>query len=104
MGKRRLIWSQSALDDMTGIFDYYNERNKSKVYSAKLLNEFKTTMRLIVSSPCMGIKTEDVNIRYVISGDYALFYEVTIHTIEVLIVWDCGQSPGRLEMRVKRLH
>lgn len=60
MGKRRLIWSQSALDDMTdmtGIFDYYNERNKSKVYSAKLLNEFKTTMRLIVSSPCMGIKT-----------------------------------------------
>lgn len=73
MGKRKLIWSQSALDDMTGIFDYYNERNKSKAYSAKLLNEFKTVMRLIISSPCMGIKTEEENVRYVISGNYALF-------------------------------
>ncbi|MDO5428492.1 MULTISPECIES: type II toxin-antitoxin system RelE/ParE family toxin [Parabacteroides] len=102
MGKRKLIWSQSALDDMTGIFDYYNERNKSKAYSAKLLNEFKTVMRLIISSPCMGIKTEEENVRYVISGNYALFYEITSHAIEVLIVWDCRQSLGRLAMRIRQ--
>lgn len=66
MGKRKLIWSQSALNDMTEIFDYYNKRNKSKTYSTKLLGEFRAIMRLILSSPRMGIKTEDENIRYVL--------------------------------------
>ena len=48
MGKRKLIWSQSALNDMTEIFDYYNKRNKSKTYSTKLLGEFRAIMRLIL--------------------------------------------------------
>ena len=61
---------------MTEIFDYYNKRNKSKTYSTKLLGEFRAIMRLILSSPRMGIKTEDENIRYVLSGNYALFYEI----------------------------
>ena len=74
MGKRKLIWSQSALNDMTEIFDYYNKRNKSKTYSTKLLGEFRAIMRLILSSPRMGIKTEDENIRYVLSGNYALVF------------------------------
>ena len=102
MGKRKLIWSQSALNDMTEIFDYYNKRNKSKTYSTKLLGEFRAIMRLILSSPRMGIKTEDENIRYVLSGNYALFYEIKSCTIEVLIVWDCRQSPGRLEMCIRQ--
>ena len=93
MGKRKLIWSQSALNDMTEIFDYYNKRNKSK---------FRAIMCLILSSPRMGIKTEDENIRYVLSGNYALFYEIKSCTIEVLIVWDCRQSPGRLEMCIRQ--
>lgn len=38
-------------------------------------------MRLILSSPRMGIKTEDENIRYVLSGNYALFYEIKSCTI-----------------------
>ena len=102
MGKRKLIWSQSALNDMTEIFDYYNKRNKSKTYSTKLLGEFRAIMCLILSSPRMGIKTEDENIRYVLSGNYALFYEIKSCTIEVLIVWDCRQSPGRLEMCIRQ--
>ena len=92
MGKRKLIWSQSALNDMTEIFDYYNKRNKSKTYSTKLLGEFRAIMRLILSSPRMGIKTEDENIRYVLSGNYALFYEIK----------SCRQSPGRLEMCIRQ--
>ena len=102
MGKRKLIWSQSALNDMTEIFDYYNKRNTSKTYSTKLLGEFRAIMRLILSSPRMGIKTEDENIRYVLSGNYSLFYEIKSCTIEVLIVWDCRQSPGRLEMCIRQ--
>ena len=87
---------------MTEIFDYYNKRNKSKTYSTKLLGEFRAIMRLILSSPRMGIKTEDENIRYVQPGNYALFYEIKSCTIEVWIVWDCRQSPGRLEMCIRQ--
>ena len=32
----RLIWSNLALQQKKEIFDYWNERNKSKIYSRKL--------------------------------------------------------------------
>ena len=91
-----MIWSQSALNDMTEIFDYYNKRNKSKTYSTKLLGEFRAIMCLILSSPRMGIKTEDENIRYVLSGNYALFYEIKSCTIEVLMAHPINQGENSL--------
>lgn len=102
MGKRKLIWSQAALNDMIGIFEFYNTRNDSSVYSAKLLRDFRKTMHLVVNNPCLGLKTEDDNIRYIIVGNYALFYQLSAKSIDVLVVWDCKQDPGKLENKIKR--
>lgn len=39
MAKRKVIWSLESSMDMIDIMNYYNHRNKSKIYSSKLYRD-----------------------------------------------------------------
>jgi len=47
MAKRKVVWSRKAKIKLFGILEYYNKRNKSTKYSAKLYKRFKKELSLL---------------------------------------------------------
>ena len=99
MAKRKIVWSQRASVKLYEILKFFNERNKSKVYSEKLYRKFNKDLNLMIKQPDLGIKTEIESVRGLIIGDYILFYEVNETKIIVYTLWDCKQNPDELKIK-----
>ena len=78
------------------ILEFYEERNKSKIYSRKLHMEIQKSIRLLVKQPSLGIQTDEKLIRALIIGDYIIFYESTKNKLIIHSLWDCRQNPDDL--------
>jgi len=98
MAKQRIIWSSRAKLDLFEILKFYDERNGSKTYSIKLNIHFRKAIKLIGKYPNLGVQTDIPNIRVLIEGDYAIFYEIKIEVIEIASVWDCKQNPDYINL------
>jgi addiction module RelE/StbE family toxin len=86
MGRRKVIWSDKAKRKLLEILEYYAQRNKSKTYSIKLYNRFRSELLVLPKHPEIGIKTEIEYVRGLIVEDYILFYEIDdekiiVHTL-----------------------
>ena len=99
MAKRKIIWSHKARIKLTQILEFYNERNKSKTYSAKLHKEIQKSIKLILRQSSLGIKTNLKSIRALIIGDYIIFYEATKSELIIHSLWDCRQNPEDLVIK-----
>jgi toxin YoeB len=51
---KRVIWSEDAFHDKVQLFSYWNNRNKSNLYSRKLNKLFKDTIKSILKTPTLG--------------------------------------------------
>ena len=96
MAKRKIIWSHKARIKLTQILEFYNERNKSKIYSTKLHKEIQKSIKLILKQPSLGIKTNLKSIRALIIGYYIIFYESTKDKLIIHALWDCRPNPDDL--------
>ena len=96
MVKRKIIWSHRSKIKLYKILEFYAERNKSKTYSQKLYRRFTKELKLLVKQPDLGIKTDLINVRGLIVGDYLIFYELTDEAIIIHTIWDCRQNPDDL--------
>lgn len=90
---RRLIWSVTAQNSRKNLFDYWNNRNKSKVYSNKLNLLFNENLKIVVQFPEFGNSATNDNIKYVIISHFELIYKITTAEIIVLDIWDTRQNP-----------
>lgn len=72
---KRIIWSEDAYLDKVQIFSYWNNRNKSNLYSKKLNRLFNDTIKSILETPSIGRKTNVENIKRIIARDYFIIYE-----------------------------
>lgn len=99
MGKRKIIWSSKANQKLLEILGYYAQRNRSKIYSIKLYNRFRSELLTLVKHPEIGIKTEIESVRGLIVADYILFYEFDNDRIIVHTVWDSRQNPADLKVK-----
>lgn len=79
---RKIVWTEKALSDFKSICSYWNNRNKSKLYSKKLLQLFNNTLDLIAFEPMIGLITDVEGIKLV--RDFWIFYTESDHTIFVL--------------------
>ncbi len=95
---RRIIWTKIAQEDRKQIFEYWNNRNKSKEYSKKLQSLFKESLLLVKNNPSIGKKSDLKDVRIKIVRDYQLFYQHTKDSIYVLTIWDSRQDPDKLEI------
>lgn len=91
--KRKINWSLNALTKKKSIFNFWNNRNKSILYSTKLELLFLETLERIAIEPDASIATNSENIRAVLVRDYYLIFEINKYTINVLDVWDTRQNP-----------
>ncbi len=98
---KRIIWSQRAQNDRKEILKYWENRNKSKVYSKKLAGLFKETVKLISNYPELGKPTDEENVRIKVVRYYFLIYEVEKEQISILTIWDSRQNPDKLSKRLE---
>jgi plasmid stabilization system protein ParE len=97
MVERRIVWSTSAKLQMKTIFEYYNFRNKSKIYSLKLNTLIQTELKALLNQTNIGKKTDLINVRGLLIENYFIFYEINEIHILILSVWDTRQNPKRLK-------
>lgn len=100
---KRLTWSKKAVQDRKDILNYWNETNGNKNYSRKLNNEFNELLELLLLFPLLGRKVENHNSRFVVKGDYIIFYRISeikdIKNIEILNIWDNRRDPHKLKLQ-----
>jgi len=96
MVKRKIEWSTQAKADLSKTLEFFYIRNGSKTYSKKLNSKLRKAIRLLNKHPLIGIQSDINNIRALVEGDYAIFYQVTEKTIRILTIWDCRQNLDNL--------
>lgn len=90
---RRLIWSIEARNSRKSIFEYWNNRNKSKVYSRNLNLLFTENLAIVLKLPEFGISTTTTDIKFIIVSHFEIVYKITETEIVVIDVWDTRQNP-----------
>ncbi|MBX7225912.1 MAG: type II toxin-antitoxin system RelE/ParE family toxin [Chitinophagales bacterium] len=97
---KRIVWSEDAYQDMVQIFSYWNNRNKSNLYSRKLNKLFRDTLKSILKNPAIGRNTNVENVKRIIARDYFIIYEESESSLTVLRIWDTRQNPNKLKYGV----
>jgi len=98
---KRLIWSTNAQNDRIEIFGYWNNRNKSKIYSRKLNEIFREHIEIILRYPDIGLPTDIENVRSRTVRDYQIIYLIRDVSIIILAIWDNRQNPDKLKTNFK---
>lgn len=99
MAKRKIIWSHRAEIRLLEILEFYAERNKSKIYSAKLYQRLNRELHILLKQPDIGLNTEIELVQGFIVDDYILFYEYDNEKIVIHSIWDCRQNPDDLHIK-----
>jgi plasmid stabilization system protein ParE len=99
MAKRKIIWSHRAEIRLLEILKFYAERNKSKIYSAKLYQRLNRELHILLKQHDIGLNTEIELVRGFIVDDYILFYEYDNEKIVIHSIWDCRQNPDDLHIK-----
>ncbi len=96
MAERIIIWSENAKFELKEIFEYFNFRNKSKIYSLKLNKTIQSELNLLIQNPEIGIKTEVINVRGLMLK-IIMFYQINEIHLVILSVRDTRQYPENLK-------
>ncbi len=89
---RRLIWPIEARNSRKNIFEYWNNRNKSKAYSRTLNILFNTNLKIIVQLPEFSKPTFKEDSKFIIVSHFEIIYKITKNEIVVLDIWDTRQN------------
>lgn len=95
---RKIVWTEEAIIERQKIFDYWNERNQSKIYSAKLFQAFNNSLSIAKTNPKIGRKTDNPLIRYIVVRDYLIFYKISPKALIVISIWDGRRNPEDLKI------
>jgi toxin YoeB len=76
MAERIIVWSSKAKLDLKNLFEFYNHRNKSKIYSLKLHRKIQKEIQLLIQQPEIGKKTNKIGVRGLLVDNHFIFYEI----------------------------
>lgn len=96
MAKRTVRWTRTADIQYVGILEYWVKRNKSAIYSKKLIKIVAEQTRQIAETPFIYKKTDFKEIRVASIGNFSIFYNVTREEILITAFWDNRQDPKKL--------
>ncbi len=96
MAKIKLFWTITAVKQRNYIFKYWNSRNKSNLYSKKLLKKINNRIELIKTHPKIGKKVEFDTTRIISLGHYSILYKQINSEIYITGFWDNRQDPKKL--------
>ncbi|WP_031426464.1 type II toxin-antitoxin system RelE/ParE family toxin [Flavimarina sp. Hel_I_48] len=91
-----LFWTATAKKQRNYVFDYWNNRNKSKNYSRKLNLSIRERTKLLKKNPEMGKKIDYAEMRSISMGHYSIIYKIAAEAIIIIAFWDNRQNPKKL--------
>jgi addiction module RelE/StbE family toxin len=95
---KKIVWTQTAIQDRFKIYQYWIHKNKSDLYSEKLERLFNEGTKLLSEFPEIGTQTDFQDIRVKVIRNYKLFYLNKQDCIQIIRVWDTRQNPDNLEL------
>ncbi len=101
MVKRDIIWTKTAEIQLIGILEFWIYKNKSKLYSRKLLKLVTNRTNQIAKTPFLFRETRFQNIRVASLGNFSIFYKVTDSKLIIMAFWDNRQDPKKLLAALK---
>jgi len=96
MAKRIIVWTKTADIQFVGILEYWVKRNKSNVYSKKLVRSVKKRTEQIAENPYICKPSDFKDTRVASLGNFSIFYKVTNTQIIISAFWDNRQDPKKL--------
>lgn len=97
MVARKIVWTALAKLQLQEIFEYFNHRNKSNIYSLKLNRKIQSELKLLQQQANIEKKTNMINVRGLLIENYYVFHEIQEHHIVILSVRDTRQNPESLK-------
>ncbi|NCT19340.1 MAG: type II toxin-antitoxin system RelE/ParE family toxin [Flavobacteriia bacterium] len=96
MAKRNVIWTRTADIQFIGILEYWVKRNKSNIYSKKLVKLVSERTWQIAEKPLIFKATDFKDVRVASLGNFSIYYKVSGENIIVTAFWDNRQDPKKL--------
>ena len=99
MADKKIIWSNNAKNELRKVLEFYNERNGSKKYSLKILNETEELLKILSKSEFIGRLTSNKKTRVIPMKVYLIFYETNQNIIEIVSFWDNRQDEHKRKIK-----
>lgn len=95
---KKIVWTQTAVQDRIRIYQFWLSKNKSDLFSRKLEMLFNEAAVLLSEFPEIGTQTDYQDIRVKVIRNYKLYYQISTDYIQIIRVWDTRQSPDNLQI------
>ena len=96
MAKRTVKWTRIADIQFVGILEYWLKRNRSTVYSKRLIRIVSERTKQIAEQPFIYQPADFKNTRIASLGNFSILYKVTEKEIIITAFWDNRQDPKKL--------
>jgi toxin YoeB len=96
MAQLKIVWTITAINQRNAVFEYWNSRNKSTVFSRNLNSKIKERLMLLLTNPYLGKATSLKDSRAISMGNYSIIYQADESHIIVTAFWDNRQDPKKL--------
>lgn len=97
MAKRKVIWSADSSLDMIEIMEFYNNKNKSKIYCSRLYKQINLKLKTLVFSVALPKKTSDKKLFYFSYNHIFTGFDIQDNTLIVQLVIDDRRNPGLID-------
>ncbi|MDT0648222.1 hypothetical protein RM545_16125 [Zunongwangia sp. F260] len=76
MAGRKIIWTKTADIQLVGVLGYWVKRNKSNVYSRRLIHLVTDRTKQIAENPFLYKPTNFKNVRVASLGNFSIYYKL----------------------------
>ncbi len=96
----KIIWTDFAIDNLKGIFDYYSE-NATKKVAHRIKKQILASTKQLIDYPESGqvefnLQKLNQNHRYLVSGNYKIVYRINDDQVIISDVFDTRQDPIKM--------
>ncbi len=96
MASIKVIWSETAVKQRRGIFEYWNKRNQSTSYAERIRVLVSKRIELIKKNPTSFLTSEYEEMHVTVIEHFCLYFKVVNEGILVTAFWDSRQDPDKL--------
>jgi toxin YoeB len=96
MAGLKVIWTETAVRQRRGIFEYWNKRNQSTRYSERIRVLVSKRIELIKKNPTSFLSSEYNDTYVAVIEHFCLYFKVVKEGILVTAFWDSRQDPDKL--------
>lgn len=96
MAGLKVIWTETAVRQRRGIFEYWNKRNQSTRYSERIRVLVSKRIELIKKNPTSFLSSEYNGTYVAVIEHFCLYFKVVKEGILVTAFWDSRQDPDKL--------